>query len=326
MVDLLYVHLLHEPKAEHLAFLRSRLSYAIEVTAGKTVSHRAQVLVAGRPTRNDILACPNLNTLIIPFAGLPPETGELMQEYPYVAIHNLHHNAPMTAEMAVTLLLAAAKHLIPVESSFRQSDWRPRYEPEYQDVVVLEGKTALILGYGAIGQRVGRICRGLGMYVLGIRRTEYEASLEVYPLESLHSLLLRADVLFVCLPGTPATTGLIGQTELRMLPQGAIVVNVGRGAVIDEAALYEALREGRLHSAGLDVWYQYPADEASRAHTPPSSYPFHELKNVVMSPHRAGGGGAEESEQRRNMALAEMLNQVARGEPLPHRVNLAEGY
>jgi phosphoglycerate dehydrogenase-like enzyme len=95
---------------------------------------------------------------------------------------------------------------------------------------------------------------------------------------------------------------------------------------VDEAALYHALRDGRLHAAGLDVWYHYPApgDEAARAHTPPSAYPFHELDNVVLSPHRAGG--SMETDRARMDHLAALLAAAARGEPLPNRVNIQVGY
>jgi phosphoglycerate dehydrogenase-like enzyme len=117
---------------------------------------------------------------------------------------------------------------------------------------------------------------------------------------------------------------LIGERELALLPPDAVLVNVGRGPIVDEAALYHALHEGTLHAAGLDVWYNYPADEASRSHTPPSAYPFHELDNVVMSPHRAGG--SDESEMRRMTHLAALLNAAARGDEMPNRVDLQAGY
>ena len=104
----------------------------------------------------------------------------------------------------------------------------------------------------------------------------------------------------------------------------AALDNVGRGPVVDEAALYRALRDGRLDAAGLDVWYNYPADKASRSTTQPSDYPFHDLDNVVMSPHR--GGYSTERIERRMAHLARLLNLAARGEPMPNRVDVWEGY
>jgi phosphoglycerate dehydrogenase-like enzyme len=147
---------------------------------------------------------------------------------------------------------------------------------------------------------------------------------EIHPPQALHRLLPCANALFICLPLTPATTGLIGAKELALLPPHAVLVNVARGPIVDEAALYHALRDGALHAAGLDVWYNYPPDEAARAHTPPSDYPFHELDNVVMSPHRAGG--STETELQRMAHLARLLNAAARGEEMPNRVDLQAGY
>ena len=109
-----------------------------------------------------------------------------------------------------------------------------------------------------------------------------------------------------------------------LLPQGAVLVNVGRGPIVDEEALFRALRDGHLHSAGLDVWYNYPPDEESQDKTFPASQPFHELDNVVLSPHR--GGATMESNFLRMEHLATLLNAVARGEPLANKVDIIAGY
>lgn len=324
----LSVHLARPPDQAALAHLRAQLDPGVQLTLGPDLPSPAdyQILVAGRPEREHITASPTLQALIIPWAGLPGETQELLRGFPHVAVHNLHHNAVPTAEMALALLLAAAKCLVPIDRALRAHDWTPRYRPN--PALVLEGKTALILGYGAIGQHVALLCRGLGMQVVAIRRDVARSASdtpdELHPPEALHRLLPRATTLIVCLPLTPATTGLIGADELALLPPNAVLVNVGRGPIVDEAALYQALHDGTLHAAGLDVWYNYPSDEESRSHTPPSDYPFHELDNVVMSPHRAGG--STETELERMSHLARLLNAAARGEPMPNRVDLQAGY
>jgi phosphoglycerate dehydrogenase-like enzyme len=99
---------------------------------------------------------------------------------------------------------------------------------------------------------------------------------------------------------------------------------MGRGPVVDQDALYNALITGKLHSAGIDVWYNYPPDEDARAYTPPADFPFHELDNIVMSPHR--GGGASEVETLRMAHLAELLNAAASGDQIPNQVDLKRGY
>jgi phosphoglycerate dehydrogenase-like enzyme len=248
-----------------------------------------------------------------------------MSEFPAVAVHNLHHNAGPVAEHAVALLLAAAKFIVPMDRSLRANDWTVRYQSSPS--VILEGKTALILGYGAIGQRVAKLCLGLGMEVIAVRRTaeaSHSDSVCCTPIESLPDLLPQATALLICLPHTPETTGLIGHKELSRLPRHAILVNIGRGPIVDEKALYHALQDGTLYAAGLDVWYNYPENKPARASTPPSAYPFHELPNVVMSPHRAGS--SQETETLRMSYLAELLNAAARGDPIPNRVDLERGY
>jgi len=311
--------------------LRHRLDAGIQLTTGPGLPSPAayHVLVAGRPRREEVIASPHLRAVVVPWAGIPESTWQLMREFPGIAVHNLHHNALPVAEHALALLLAAAKFVVPMDRALRGHDWRPRYEPNPS--LLLEGRTALILGYGAIGRKLAMMCRGLGMDVIAVRRQVPEGSrwqedtgILLAPAEDLHTLLPRAAALLICLPHTPETTGLIGARELALLPPQAVLVNVGRGPIVDEAALYHALRDGRLCAAGLDVWYNYPQDAEARGHTAPSAYPFHELPNVVMSPHRAGGSTGTEALRVRH--LARLLNAAARGEPVPNRVDLEAGY
>jgi phosphoglycerate dehydrogenase-like enzyme len=266
-----------------------------------------------------------LQTLVIPWTGLPVKTRALLEGFPHLAVHNLHHNATTVAELAIALLLAAAKSVVPLDRALRRDDWTPRYQPS--ESLLLAGKTCLILGYGAIGQRVAEVCRALGMTVLAIRRQANHGdgiAHEIHPPSALTHLLPQAQALMICLPHTAATDGLIGEAELALLPTDCILVNIGRGPIVDETALYTALSEGRLKGAGLDVWYRYPADVAGQANTAPSRYPFGEFDNVVMSPHR--GGHVIETETLRMEGLAELLNLAAGGEPIPNPVDLEQGY
>ena len=286
-----------------------------------------QVLVTGHPERDQLNACPNLQALIIPFAGFPERTRRLMLDFPHIAVYNLHYNAAPTAEMALALLLAAAKFLIPIDRTFRTHDWSPRYEPDQS--ITLEGKTTLILGFGHIGQLVGRYCQALGMKVLAVRRRSGrsilpELQVTIHPPHMLPKLLPLVDALIITLPFTPETDGLIGVREIALLPQNALLVNVGRGRIIDQAALYTALKKGALLAAGLDVWYNYPTEPGMRQNTPPADFPFHELENVVMSPHR--GGDSTDSEFLRLTHLAALLNAIERGEPVGNQVDVQAGY
>ena len=320
-----HVHFIYERSEEADQILQAHLDSSIQLTQGEEIPPETEILVGGRPSREQ-LASPNLKSLIIPWAGLPTETKDILPDFPHITVHNLHHNAAPVAETAVTLLLAAAKLTIRYDRALRNHDWRIRYESS--PTLTLEGRTALILGYGAIGQRVARVCQAMGMEVLTTKRSVTsmmtDSYAEIHPASALPDLIPRTHALIICLPLTPETEGLIGKAELAALQPDAILVNVGRGPVVDEHALYDALVDGTLHGAGLDVWFNYPPDEAARVHTPAANVPLHELDNLVMSPHRAGL--TRDTDRLRMTHLAELLNHAARGEPLPNRLELERGY
>lgn len=326
---ILKVHYFADLEADALQDLRAKLDSGIQLSVAKEIPSPPdyQVLVNGTPIREQLTASPNLDTLIIPYAGVPEATRNLLCDYPQLKVYNLHYNAAPTAEMAIALLTAAAKFLVPIDRIFRKHDWTPRHQANPS--LLLEGKTTLLLGFGNIGQRVGRICQALGMNVLGMRR-KVEAPLipgleaEVFPPQELDRLLPRTNILIITLPITSETEGLIGAKQLSAMIPGGILVNVGRGRIVDQAALYSALKDGTLSAAGLDVWYNYPKTLEERENTPPADYPFHELDNIIMSPHR--GGGSKGAEIIRMQHLAELLNHLYKGEPTQNRVDISAGY
>ena len=295
------VHLLHPP--DRLDLLRELLP-GLSFTLGDEVPE-VDVLVAGRP--DDAQLDRASRALVIPYAGLPKRTRGLLLERPGLAAYNLHHNAGAVAEGALALLLAAAKRVVPMDRALREHDWRPRYTRDPS--VPLAGRAAVILGYGAIGRRVGAMLAGLGMDVIGVQRGDD------WPLE-------QADVLICALPSTDETRGRLDAAALARLPTHCTLVNVGRADLIDEDALYEALADGRLHGAGLDVWYRYPSAPDERA--PPSKRPFHGLDNVVLSPHRTGHG--PHVEEARVRALAEVLGALRDGREPGGLVDPERGY
>lgn len=319
------VHIHHEPDEPARKALFQTLDNEVRVTWGPEPGKDADyaILVSGRPSREMLDASPRLSTVVIPFAGVPAGTLELLRGYPEVVVHNLHHNAPATAELAIALLMAAAKSLVPVDRRFRGHDWSDR--GVHEQALQLDGRSALVLGYGRIGRRMARACAALGMEVRAVARREHaDPGHRLHRPHELRSLLPSADVLMVCVPSTAETQGMIGNGEIALLPVDAIVVNIARGPVINEAALYEALKARRVFAAGLDVWWSYPKNREEWQDTPPSEFPFHELDNVVMSPHR--GGHVKSTETLRMAALAELLNAAARGEEIPNKVDLAAGY
>ncbi len=321
------VHILDRPDEEHREILLGGLPADIDVTFGAELPSpaRFEVLVAGRPSATQLDASDSLTTVVIPYAGLPPETRKLLLERPALTAFNLHHNAVVTAENALALLLAAAKVVIPMDGRLRKDHWSGRGEDNH--AVLLAGKTALLIGYGAIGRRLGRLLAALDMEVMAVRRREgsvADGPAEVHLVADLDSLLPRARVVVVCTPLTEETRGMLDAERLALLPAGAVLVNVARGPVVEEEALYRALESGHLHSAGIDVWYRYPGRDGDPKHTPPSAYPFRDLPQVVMSPHR--GGWLHEVEAHRMRHLAALLAALAGGEEPPHRVDVSAGY
>lgn len=316
------VHLNESEESDFGQRVEKALPAQISFSRGTVASDADfEVLIAGRPSESDLDASPALRAVVVPFAGIPPETKERLLARPHISLHNLHHNAVPTAELAIGLMFAAAKRVVPMDRCLRGQDWRPRYEKD--DSMLLTGKTALVLGHGAVGREIAQRCRGLGLEVIAVRRSG-PVTAESYPVEALPHLLPRAHVVFVATPLTDATRGLLGAEQLELLPRGALLINVARGPVVDETALYESLKGGHLGAAGLDVWYSYPKDEEQRVGTEPSQYPFGELDQVVLSPHRAGH--CEGIEQLRAEHLVQLLVDGIEQDELPNRVRLERGY
>lgn len=154
----------------------------------------------------------------------------------------------------------------------------------------LRGKTMAIVGPGRIGQEIARLAHAFGMRVWATGRTndpERAAALGVdrlFPRDDLHAMLAEADCVVVCAPHTPETENIVDRAAIAALKPGVVFVNIGRGALVDEEALAEALRDGRIGLAALDVFRQEP---------PPADSPFWDLPNVIVCPHSASTSDAE---------------------------------
>ena len=146
--------------------------------------------------------------------------------------------------------------------------------------VELKGRTLGVLGLGAIGQEVAKMASAFGMRVLAWSMSDYEARARECGAEpaEFDRVLRESDVLSLHLRASPQTSGIIGRAQLTMMPRGSVLVNTGRGALVDTEALIEALQSGHLGAAGLDVFTQEPL---------PLDSPLRELDNVVLLPHAA---------------------------------------
>jgi phosphoglycerate dehydrogenase-like enzyme len=194
-----------------------------------------------------------------------------------------------------------------------------RWEPF--DVVEVTGQTAGIVGYGDIGRAAATRLRSMGLRILAVRRqgpSLYNVDPlvdQIYSPDGRLEMIARCDYVVVAAPLTPDTRGMIGEAEFAAMKPNAVVINVGRGPVIDEAAMVRALTEGRIKGAGLDVFEKEPLSEG---------HPFYRLENVLLSPHCADHT-ADWQEQAMRFFL-EQFERFRTGEPLRNVVNKKQGY
>lgn len=210
------------------------------------------------------------------------------------------------AEFALMALLQHAKKLDRLWRDKAEKAWRPA------PTDTLEGKTLCVVGFGSIGQAVAERARPFGMRIVGVKRTvreddaAWEHANELRATEDLRAALGEADYVVATLPGTPETHHLLDAKALKSMRPGGYFVNIGRGSVVDEAALVEALREGRLSGAALDVFEAEPL---------PAESPLWDLENVIVSPHSTDMVPALINEAQTNL-FCENLRRYLAGEAL----------
>jgi len=217
-----------------------------------------------------------------------------------------------TAEHAWALILAVAKKVVAVDQTLRTAGWGAWFQTKAQGLE-LSGRTLGLVGLGRIGSRVARLGRAFEMRVLAFdpyTTEEHARSLDVALLPSLEALLSESDVVSLHAPDTPETRRMMNADRFAQMKQGAIFVNVARGALVDEEALVSALRQGRLAGAGLDVFAEEPI---------PPTHPLLTFDNVVVSPHIASYTTA--GHQRIWETTLRQALQVLRGERPPHLLN-----
>jgi phosphoglycerate dehydrogenase-like enzyme len=273
------------------------------------------VLVTMGFSREMGAAARQLKLVQVPGAGL--ERVDRAALPPGARLANAYGHEVGIAEYVIGAMLALTRELGRLDAALRRGTWASQWAigaaapPPWPE---LAGKTLGILGYGRIGQALARRARAFEMTVCGIRRDVARSAGDglalLGGLEILDEVLRRADYLAITMPATPATRGLLGTAQLAAMKRTAVLVNVGRAEVVDETALYQALAGGTLGAAALDVWYRYPTAPGA---APPAHRPFHELPNVLMTPHVSGWtAGMLEA---RVGVIVENIARTARGEP-----------
>jgi phosphoglycerate dehydrogenase-like enzyme len=220
-------------------------------------------------------------------------------------------HADHMSEFAVALLLALAQRLTRVLEQQREHRWRPFVRE------TLEGRTLGILGLGAIGEAVARKARALGMRVIGTRRSGEPSphADRIYPPSGTDEVLGQSDAVVVLLPLTPETRGLLDRQRLSRMREGAFLVDLARGEIVDEEALAESLKQGHLGGAALDVFAEEPLSAES---------PLWDTPNLLVTPHMAGLIG--DYLDRALEIFFENLGRLERGEPLRNEVDRERGY
>lgn len=246
----------------------------------------AEVLVGYRLTEELMQKAKKLKHIQIPWTGFDNLGKEFLEGRDHFTVSNSHANSLAIAEHGISLLLAASKLLTKRDMGMRKGDWTSRYEEV--NSVWLTGKTALIIGYGAIGKKMGKMLKhGFNMKIQAIKRSPSppdEIAEFIGNVDDLENVLPTADFVIVAVPLTEETRGLISKDQFSLMKSTAVLVNIARGPVVDEKALFEALKGKIIHSAGIDVWYNYPRGDQRTIF---QNYPFEELDNIVMTPHSA---------------------------------------
>jgi len=215
-------------------------------------------------------------------------------------------NARAVAEHAISLVLAISRRLGEARDNQAKHAWRGMIGDLDRREDELDGKTMLIVGQGRIGGRLAQIAKAFDMKVIGIRRdaqADKGAADAVHPYADLDRLIPQADYVALTCALTPETEGLIGEKQLGLMKPSAALVNVARGKVVDEAALAETMKAGRIYGAGIDVTREEPLPAAS---------PLWDLPNVFITPHT--GGETRAYEDNVLDILMENLGRLWRGE------------
>jgi len=237
-----------------------------------------------------------------------------------VTVCNVAGHEQAIAEYCIMTMLAWQHRLIDIATAFRGGVWSTGGGagggPTHGEIM---NKTIGIVGYGKIGREVAKRAAGFNCRVLGVNRSPVadkgEAS-EIYPLAELDRVLPLCDIVVIAAGLGPETARLIDAGRLALMKPTAFLINIGRAGILDEEAVYAALKDNKIGGAAIDVWWQYPTAAETNRHG--SRLPFHELPNVILTPHCSSA--TDGARDRRFTSVAGNLDRYVRGEPLQNVV------
>ena len=256
-------------------------------------------------------ACPPFRLLHVPGAGLDGIDYAALSAGTTVC-NVFEHEIPI-AEYVLAAMLEWEIRAVEMRRGFSPESWPDIYRQRVPHGDI-HGKTLGLVGFGRIGRAIASRAKAFGMRILAL--DAYASDLgpadRILPPDQLDQLLPEVDYLVLACPLTEATNGLIGHAQLAAMKPTAVLINISRAEIADEAALFEALSGHVIGGACLDVWYRYPTGSDDRVE--PSSFPFHELENAVCTPHSSAW--TRQLPQRRYAFMAANLDRLARGETL----------
>ncbi len=237
-------------------------------------------------------------------------------------VANIFGHEESMAEYALAATIMLRRGFLQQHDALRQGRWEyPAHDASMPWMNTLDGAVIGFVGFGHIGSRTWDRFRVFGTEGIAVTRSgsvdATAAGLRwADKIDGLPRLLDESDVVVVSTPLTSETRGLIGSSEFARLGATGLIVNLGRGRIIDEQALYSGLKDGVIAGAAIDVWYDYPADDAGY----PSKLPFQELPNVLMTPHTSGV--TRQTFRSRAVEIAANITRLANDEPLHNVVSL----
>ncbi|MFX0086567.1 MAG: 2-hydroxyacid dehydrogenase [Candidatus Hodarchaeota archaeon] len=264
----------------------------IEESSLVNLAQDVDILIGYKFSEELILSAKKLKHIQVPWTGSESLDFNLLKKFPNITVSNSHSNALVIAEHAIALFLATAKLIVSSDRKMRKGDWSSRYNDE--NSYLLYQKNLGVIGFGAIGINVAKILKAaFNMKILAIKRFPEKINPKIeydylggYEKEDLEHLLKQSDFILIALPLTEETRNLIGKDEFKLMKPNTIIVNISRGPIINEEALFNSLKKKKIAGAGLDVWYNYPKDRKNPVNVF-QNFPFRDLDNVVLSPHRA---------------------------------------
>lgn len=241
-----------------------------------------------------IANCPNLKMISVAATGYEWVDINEAKKRKIIVCNSPEYGTGAVAEHTISLMLSAVRLMSFAENDFHRGNW----DPIKFKGIELGGKTLGIIGYGHIGRRVGEICRqGFGMKILFTNSQNSQSDLE--------KLLKESDIISINAPLTNTTKNMIGRKEFNLMKKGVVIVNTGRGAIIDEKAFIDNLQSGKIFAAGIDVYNNEPIKD--------KNYPLFKFPNVVVTPHI--GFNTQESEYKLSDICTQNVINFFEGKP-----------